>query len=461
MPTMADSGAGVPEIAEAALVLDRMDEGFYAIDREWRLLYVNPRAEVFWGLSRAQLLGRSMLALFPQFEGSAPYRAHAEAMSTGLPVEVETISTATNAPVRLRIFPSGRGASVYFHDITQSRQMQADLETRDALLRLAESSAGVGVWVADLQVGTMTGTPQFFSLLGLEPPEGPVSQDFTRRFRHPDDRERVTQGFHDALASGTDVYETEYRIVRPSGEVRWIFGRGRVSRDAEGRPKRYSGVDIDITERKKQDEHLRMVMRELLHRTDNLLTVVQGLSRQTAHRSTSLEEFDATFTARLKGLGESSALLTRQDWRGAPLNELILAQSAPFAAPARFVLEGPAVLLSPKATQNLGLAFHELCTNAIKYGALSQPEGRVAVHWEVGADPEGSLDLVWTEAGGPPVKPPRRSGFGRVVSEKMLARALGAEVTTDFAPSGLVWRLRLPAGEFTRKGPDPPPAAPA
>jgi two-component sensor histidine kinase len=245
------------------------------------------------------------------------------------------------------------------------------------------------------------------------------------------------------------MHETEYRIIRPSGEVRWILGRGRITRDAEGRPWRYAGVDFDITGRKQQEEHLRVVMAELLHRTNNLLAVVQGVARQSARNAAGLEDFVPAFNARLQGLSHSGSLLARQDWRGAPLDVLIRGQTAPFAEAHRIVLDGPPVLLSPKATQNIGLALHELCTNAMKYGALSLPNGRVHVSWTLN---EFGLRLVWSEEGGPSVTQPTRSGFGRVVTEEMISAALGAEVTTEFASTGLRWTLELPAAEFSSGG---------
>lgn len=442
---MAAPDADVPETLDPLLVLDRMDEAFYAIGRDWRFRVVNRRAEAFWGRPRAELVGRSMLELFPRFEGSPAHEAHARAMQGGDPVVEEVISTATGAPVELHLYPGPGGLSVYFHDVTQRRRLEQELRTREELLGLAEASAGIGVWVQDLATETMTATPQYFRLLGIEPIEGAVPQDYVRSFRHPADRDGHTKRFREALAGGADSFEGEYRVIRPSGEERWIFGRGRVIRDAAGNPWRYSGVDLDITERKAQEAHLHVVMGELLHRTNNLLSVVQGLAQQTARNSTELADFVPVFAARLQGLAQSNGLLAREEWRGATVAELIRAQVAPFADEERFALSGPDVVLTPKAVQNLGLALHELCTNAIKYGALSVPTGRVAVAWHVEAD---RLLLRWTETGGPPVAAPSRQGFGRVVAEQLLATALGAAVDTDFAPAGLVWTLTLPAEHF-------------
>ncbi len=127
----------------------------------------------------------------------------------------------------------------------------------DEILALAEASAGIGVWDLDLPTGLLRGTAQFFRIMGLQPTAELVPIETTRRLRHPDDSERVLRGFNDAVASGADYYETEYRIIRPDGDLRWILGRGRVIRDACGIPARYSGVDVDITSRKLAEAALR------------------------------------------------------------------------------------------------------------------------------------------------------------------------------------------------------------
>ena len=130
-------------------------------------------------------------------------------------------------------------------------------------LTLAEQSAGIGVWSIDLVTGTVRATAQFFRTMGLEPASERVQMDTIRALRHPDDRDRVVDGFRHALAGGTDSYEVEYRIIRPDGQVRWIFGRGRVVRDHDGKPVRYSGVDLDITDRKTAEAALAVAKLEL------------------------------------------------------------------------------------------------------------------------------------------------------------------------------------------------------
>jgi two-component sensor histidine kinase/PAS domain-containing protein len=428
-----------------------MTEGFYAVDTGWRLLYVNSSAEQFWQRSRDTLVGSSMLDIFPAFAGSKAYEVHRRALEEGSVVRAEVISTARGVPVELNIYPDRTGISVYFNDLSQRLALEQRILERDDLLTLAERSAGIGIWDSDLIKQTFRGTPHFFGLHGLEPVDEPVSFEVTRALRHPEDRERVVSGFNDAIARGDDSFETEYRIVRPDGRTRWIFGRGRVIRDAEGRPVRYSGVDIDITERKRQEDQLRLITHELRHRANNLLAVIQAMARQTLRASTDLSDFESRFDGRVRALADSNELLVHQDWHGVPLDGLVQAQLHPFGETdsRRFSIAGPSLELVPRAVQTLGLALHELATNASKYGALSIAEGRVAVSWELRPDETGpQFRIEWRESEGPRVKEPERSGFGRFVTETMVAQSLNAKVTVDFAPSGLVWTATCHAADI-------------
>ena len=277
-------------LSSAVEILESMDEAFYAIDRDWRFLYVNPGAERFWGKRREALLGRNMQAVFPKFPGSEPYRAHERAMASGERIRIETISTATGAPVELNLQPSPSGLSVFFRDITERTRMERQLRERDEVLSLAERSAGIGVWDIELATGMLRGTPQFFRLMGLPPTDEAVPIATTRNLRYPDDGNRVVAGYRQAVESGTDWQELEYRIIRPSdGETRWIFGRGRVIRDLAGNPVRYSGVDIDITERKLAEAALAESQAKLEAAVAALADMNQKLEQRVSERTAELE----------------------------------------------------------------------------------------------------------------------------------------------------------------------------
>ena len=275
--------------------------------------------------------------------------------------------------------------------------------------------------------------------------------------RHPDDAARVREGFRDTLAREVNSYEVEYRIIRPSdGELRWIFGRGRTVRDDGGRPVRYSGVDIDVTERKRAEEHVRLLMNELNHRANNLLTVVQALAHQTAD-SADAKAFARRLTQRITGLAASNSLLISGKWQGVELATLVRSQLAPFVVDLdrRVVVMGPLLRLMPAAAQALGMALHELATNAVKHGALSPATARSASSGRSEREGQAVFGMAWLEEGGPPVAKPRRSGFGRTVIERMIAQALEGTASLDFAPGGVVWRFSCPAEPRPRGRPAP------
>ncbi|MBV9954994.1 MAG: PAS domain-containing protein, partial [Pseudolabrys sp.] len=270
---------------------------------------------------------------------------------------------------------------------------------------------------------------------------------------HPADRDEVVNNFRKAMATGQDLYEAEYRIVRPDGEIRWIFGRGRVFRDKDGVPQRYSGVDIDITARKKYEEHLAFTTRELSHRTKNILAVVQAMIRQISQRAKNLPEFEERLYGCISALAHSHDLLVASDWQGADLRGLLELQLTPFGAAeqeldaARFHIDGPDASLAPQAAQLIGLALHELATNAAKHGALSVQKGVVDVTWS--DDGKGGINLVWRERGGPKVTPPKATGFGHVVLKRMAA-SLDATVSLEFPPDGVVWTMPIDAKYLVR-----------
>jgi two-component sensor histidine kinase len=193
------------------------------------------------------------------------------------------------------------------------------------------------------------------------------------------------------------------------------------------------------------------LLRELTHRSKNLLAVIQAMARQTARHAGSVDGFLTQFGARLQALAASHDLLVRESWYGASLPELIRSLLTGYidAEGKRISMTGPDVALKPEAAQNLGLALHELAENAAKYGALSVPGGHVSVSWSQRAPGDGeALELDWREQHGPKVKIRRKRGFGSMVIERNLARALDAEVNMAFDPDGLHCHVVIPSNQI-------------
>src|SRR5437763_4015221 len=216
----------------------------------------------------------------------------------------------------------------------------------------------------------------------------------------------------------------------------------------DGRVVGVAAVHRDMTENREYKEHLGFTLRELSHRTKNLLAVVQGLARMIARRSDDVEDFEARFRGCLQALAYSHDLLVQHDWQGATLEELLRVQLAPFGGidSGKIVAKGPEVYLTPQTMQTLGLIMHELATNAAKHGALSTPTGSVAISWT--RDPEyQGVELIWQEQGGPPVAAPQRKGFGQVVFERIGA-SLDGDISTDFRPEGFVCTVTIAANNL-------------
>ena len=210
-------------------------------------------------------------------------------------------------------------------------------------------------------------------------------------------------------------------------------------------------ASVDVTERKEGEAHLRLLLRELTHRSKNLLAVIQAMARQTARHTGSVETFLTQFGARLQALAASHDLLIRESWYGASLGELVRSQLGVYldGQAGQVSIEGPAIAIKPEAAQNLGLALHELAVNAAKYGALSVPAGRVAITWNRLENVDGSaVELDWREKLGPKVKARCRKGFGSMVIERNLARALDATVELEFDPDGLHCHIVIPANQI-------------
>jgi two-component sensor histidine kinase len=235
---------------------------------------------------------------------------------------------------------------------------------------------------------------------------------------------------------------TEMTIRTKDGRDRlWSFVCSALGTESYGR-RLFLCVAQDVTERKAHEEQVDLLMHEVNHRAKNMLSLVQAIARQTAAREP--EHFIGRFTERIQALAANQDLLVRSAWHGVDIEALARAQLAHFAdlVGSRIAVRGPNLRLNAIAAQAIGLALHELATNAGKYGALSGKDGRVDVSWRLDG---GIFVMSWTERNGPPVSQPERRGFGSTVVDAMAKRTVDGEVELDYAPSGLVWRLTCPA----------------
>ncbi len=256
---------------------------------------------------------------------------------------------------------------------------------------------------------------------------------------------RVRTAFADDSKGAFDV-----RCRRKDGGAYWAAVIVSPVRDKAGDVVQHFASIMDITAHKQEEDHLRFLLAELNHRTQNTLATVQAIAIQTLRGMADEGVVDA-FQGRILALSKAHSLLGREDWAKVNLREVIQQILQPFGLNdrrvARIALDGEDVRLQPKAALTLAMVFHELATNAAKHGALSDgAAGKVAISWRVEPTPHGDrMHLQWVESGGPPVTPPRRKGFGSRLIEVGLAQELDGEVSIDYAPTGLVCRIAMPS----------------
>jgi PAS domain S-box-containing protein len=406
----------------------------------------NAAAERLFGYSEQEMIGQSTARLFP------PGRAHEERLilaqiAAGKRVEpCETIRIDKNGEllgVSISASPvaDGRGRVIGAADIVRSVSGKALLE-REEWCRSIINTAADAIIVIDELGAIQTINPAGERMLGYSTSEVAGKN--------------VSVIMPEPYCSAHDRYISAYL---ETGNAK-IIGRGR---ELEHRRKDgstfiaelavtewrasgksyFTGIIRDVTERKRYEEQIRLLMSEVNHRAKNMLALVQAVARQTA--AASPDDFIERFGERIQSLAASQDLLVRNEWKGAAVCDLFLSQLAPFKdlIGTRIKLRGPSLVISARAAQPISIALHELATNAGKYGALSNGNGSVDICWSTGRADTGEETFLisWREKGGPAVVEPSKQGFGSMVLSNIVTQSLDGEADLDFAEHGLTWRL--------------------
>jgi PAS domain S-box-containing protein len=253
----------------------------------------------------------------------------------------------------------------------------------------------------------------------------------------------------EAALSGRDHSVGQYHCRRKNGGEFWSATFISPVVDADGNVVQYFASFVDVTKHIEQLAHSKMLVDELNHRVKNTLTMVQSIVSQTLRTSTDPTTVRTAIESRLFALSRSHDLLTRENWRGVGLLDLITTATEPFAISGgrkdRLVIAGDNIRMPPRAALALGIAFHELATNAAKYGALSNDTGSILIEWKVMRAQEGDrIVLFWQEKNGPSVTRPTRKGFGSQVLQDGLAQTLQGSVDLDYRPDGLICTMSFP-----------------
>ena len=423
--------------ARLAAVLESISDGYYALDRDWRFVLFNGSAEEFFGRSRDELLGLNFWEVFPQGRGSEFGELLEAAMTERRTGRMQAGSALRpGRTVEIRVAPLGdEGIGVSIDDVTDRTEAERALRRSQRRLDQAVEAHAIGIFDWHIPSGRLVWSREEEQIFGVEP--GTFSGDIAEWRKHllAEDLTRMEAEMGAAMAAGQDHMTFEFRIRRADGAVRWVEGAARFLYSPDGTPRRMVGTNMDITHRKVAEQHQRLLINELNHRVKNTLAIVQAIAWQSFRAGGVPEAARDSFEGRLAALSAAHDVLTRQNWETATISQIVAEAVAPHhASDGRFTAEGPTVELEPKSAVALGLAMHELATNAVKYGSLSTPEGRVEVRWTADA---GLLRLTWRERGGPPVSPPRQRGFGARMLEQGLADELSGSVTLIFNPEGL------------------------
>ena len=431
--------------------IETLPAAVYMTDAEGRITFYNEAAATLWGF-RPDLGDSRFCGSWKLYWPDGTPLPHDEcpmAMALKQKRPIRGMEAVAERPDGTRVafvpFPtplfdaSGAltGAVNMLVDIGERKKGELALAERDALIGLAEKVTRVGNYAVDINTGRVQLSAGCVAIHGFPEGTAEVRRDDWRAGVHPNDLARLDRLFSQAFAERWPEYKADYRIIRSGGEVRWIEARAVIAYDRNGRPERLVGVNIDVTERKRAEEHQGLLVAELDHRVKNVLASVAVIARRTSEHSGSMVDFIETLDGRIQSMADTHDLLSRNRWQNVDLADLVRRELAPYATTGNTVVEGPHVGLPAATTQTMATVLHELATNAAKYGALSTPQGRVSVRWHRSSNGgvPARLRLEWREDGGPAVTAPT-PGYGTSVIRDLIPYELDGTVELEFRPYG-------------------------
>lgn len=451
LPT--DQLASMQSDALLAAIVRSSSDAIIAKDLTGIVMSWNPAASRIFGYSAEEMVGQSIRKLIPE-DRQAEEDMILARISAGEQVKffetVRRTASGRDIPVSVTISPvraaDGRiiGASKILRDLSERRAIDERLRDTEARFETLADHMAQLAWMADPDGYIFWYNRRWYSYTGTSFDQ--MKGSGWTAVQHPDHLPRVMASFTQALKAGTEWEET-FPLRGADGEYRWFLSRAVPIRDADGRVTRWLGTNTDVTEQRRQQEQIKLLMGEVNHRSKNMLAMIQSLARRTA--PTEHPEFTERFEQRIRALAANQDLLMSRNWSGAFIADLIRTQLCYVddLVGSRIELDGPPLLIKPAPSETIGMAIHELCTNAAKYGALSNATGRVRIEWSVDSScTPPRFSLCWRETGGPALQAsPTRQGFGTTVIERIPRMSLQAEVQRDFSPAGFQWHLRCQA----------------
>ncbi|AIT81523.1 histidine kinase [Novosphingobium pentaromativorans US6-1] len=313
----------------------------------------------------------------------------------------------------------------------------AQLQESEERFRLLADNISQLAWIADSEGWIFWYNKRWFDYTGttLEAMQGWG----WKAVHHPDHVDRVVERVQHSWDTGED-WEDTFPLRGADGQYRWFLSRAVPIRDERGGIICWFGTNTDVTEMRDAEQRIELLLQEVNHRSKNMLAIIQSLARRGDANG---PDFVRKLEQRIQGLAANQDVLVRRSWSDVPVLEMVEGQLRSLGeARSQVICQGETVMLSPGAAEALAMATHEMCTNAMKYGALSVPNGQVLIAWQVeGAGEDARFRISWTESGGPPVSPPMRHGFGSRIIVDVPRVKLDAAIETTYRPEGFRWSL--------------------
>ncbi len=433
-------------------MLAQVSDAVIAVDGDDRIIYLNAAAERLYGFTVSAALGRTQAEVYEtRWRHAGDQAAAATALSVngewrGENVHVRHDGRELNVESGITVLreaagqPTGRLAVI--RDVTERKRHEDAVLVSEIRYRRLFEAAHDGILILDPDTRKIVDANPFM----------------TEMLGYPQDQLVGKELFEIGLLKDETASQEMVRKLKRTNQVRYedlpLESQGGRHQEVEvvanlydenGQPVIQCNIR-DITERKRSEEHVQLLMAEVNHRAKNMLAVVQAVASQTAKYGDPAT-FSARLSERIEGLAAGQDLLVKNQWQGVEVADLVDLQLGHFKdlVGTRVLIEGPPAQLTAGAAQGIGMALHELATNAVKYGSLSNQDGRVSISWRVTAGPHPVFSMSWLEEGGPPVAEPARTGFGRLVIGRLAGAAVSGTAETLFLEKGLTWNLSAAA----------------